>query len=95
MSNLKRDLKNNARARRCFFSELDFIKMREDNLARLNKLSKREEAKIYKARAKIQEGLKALDEELSNLDYLGLNDEAIAQLSLEILNELDLEEKQG
>jgi hypothetical protein len=94
MNNLKRYLKNNARARRYFFSELDFIKMREDNLARLNKLSKREEAKIYKARLKINEALKVLDQELSNLDYLGLNDEETTRLSLEALEELDLEKKQ-
>ena len=94
MNNLKRDLKNNARARRYFFSELDFIKSKEDNLARLNKLSKREEAKIYKARLKINEALKVLDQELSNLDYLGLNDEETTRLSLEALEELDLEKKQ-
>ena len=95
MNNLRRDLKNNARARRSFFNDLDLLKIKEDNLIRLNKLSKREEAKIYKARIKINEALKVLDEELNNLDYLGLTEKAIAQLSIEALEELDLEEKQG
>lgn len=91
MRNLKEDLKNIARARRSLFNDLYFIKSGEDNLKRLGRFTKREEAKIYKSISKINQAIDDLDAQLDSLDYQGLTSEEKGALSLEILEELDKE----
>jgi hypothetical protein len=99
MDNLKRDLKNLARGRREIFKEENFLKSFYKNREAQGKITKAYENDFYKRMKKLKESLKYIDRLLNDLfleaQAQGVSIEDINILTLQGLDELDLEEKQG
>jgi hypothetical protein len=99
MNNLKIHFKNNAKKRREIFSSIEFNKIYQEREEKRGfKKSKAKVDKLYKEWKDLNEALITLEESLDKIvieaQSQGLTDKEITRLSLEALDELDLEEKQ-
>jgi hypothetical protein len=99
MNNLKRDLKNLARARREIYKEESFLKSFYNNREAQGKITKAYEKDFYKSMMKLKDFLEHIDISLNNLfleaQAQGVSVEDFNIINLQGLDELDLEEKQG
>ena len=100
MNNLKEHFKNISRMRRGIYSSLELNKIFKDRVEKQGfKKSKKRIDELYLEWRSLQEDLALLEESQNKLsleaEAQGLTSKEITRLSLEALEELDLEEKQG